>query len=254
MALGLQRPRNAVNMAAELLDLLEAVGVKPPYLMVAHSYGAIIAREVMAAAGDEAIVGLVLVDANQEDTHCRLLESLEPAMQTLKGQIPGPTTGLAWRVTPGLLADDRNKFTPEELDDLARSASAPAATATSAAERSLVSESSAALAQRHQLEEQALGMHPVTVIRGDAGRDLRRSLANVELPAGDGQARRALETAQDFLSTKFDALDRELQMQQLRLSANCRFVQASGNGHNVMASEPGLVADEVLSVWESSQL
>lgn len=57
--------RSASNMAVELLGVLASAGVEPPYILVAHSYGGIVAREVLAAAGPDAIVGMVLVDANQ---------------------------------------------------------------------------------------------------------------------------------------------------------------------------------------------
>jgi pimeloyl-ACP methyl ester carboxylesterase len=41
-------------------------------------------------------------------------------------------------------------------------------------------------------------------------------------------------------------------MQQLRLSGNSRFVQATNSGHAVMATEPELITSEILAIWEAS--
>lgn len=53
-------------MAAELLDVLRAAGVSPPYILVAHSYGAFIPRELLAAPGPDAVSGIVIVKSSQE--------------------------------------------------------------------------------------------------------------------------------------------------------------------------------------------
>jgi pimeloyl-ACP methyl ester carboxylesterase len=100
--------RLASTMAAELLDVLSAAGVQPPYILVAHSYGGIVSREILAAARPDDVVGMVLVDANQENTHKTLREPLLPLVD-----LAGPE-GLALLDMTGLLAG-RDHYTPEEF-------------------------------------------------------------------------------------------------------------------------------------------
>ncbi|KAH6996913.1 Alpha/Beta hydrolase protein [Ilyonectria destructans] len=232
-------PRTAANMAAELLEVLRAAGVGPPYILVAHSYGGIIVREFMAAAGPEAIAGMVLVDANQEKTH-RKLDVPFDSNKALCG-------GRSYFDIIGLMRE--NSFTPEELGRIALDDTVPTAASTAENEQALLFDSSDALGARNQLDTQPLGMRPVTVIRGDASRDFRRLLAAAQTDRGLATERGALE---DFLAHRFNVFDHTLQMQQLRLSANGRFVQATRSGHAVVATEPELIAEEILSVWQSS--
>jgi pimeloyl-ACP methyl ester carboxylesterase len=55
-------PRDPVTIVGELHTLLEEAGVQPPYVMVGHSYGSILAR-VYATQYPQAVTGLALVDS-----------------------------------------------------------------------------------------------------------------------------------------------------------------------------------------------
>jgi pimeloyl-ACP methyl ester carboxylesterase len=55
------RPRTAQNAAAELLEALPQAGIKNPVVLVAHSYGALVA-ETIAVQAPERLAGLILVD------------------------------------------------------------------------------------------------------------------------------------------------------------------------------------------------
>lgn len=55
------KPRNADRIAGELHCLLERAGVPPPYLLVGHSFGALISR-LYAARYPRQVAGLVLLD------------------------------------------------------------------------------------------------------------------------------------------------------------------------------------------------
>ncbi|KAH7381079.1 Alpha/Beta hydrolase protein [Cadophora sp. MPI-SDFR-AT-0126] len=232
--------RTATNMAAELLDVLRTAGVSAPYIIVAHSYGGIIAREFMAAAGPDAISGMVLVDANQENTH--------PQLRVPFAAIEGLCGGRNYLDVIGFKRD--NRYTPEELGRLSLDESVSTARSTEASEGALILDSSTALGAKLQLETQPLGLRPVTVIRGDAGRDFRCLLA----AAQDGKygTRENVAEMNEFLTHRFDAFDCDLQKQQLRLSGNSRFVQAANSGHAVMGTEPELVAEEILGIWQNS--
>jgi hypothetical protein len=117
-------------------------------------------------------------------------------------------------------------------------------------EMEAVPQSSRELAGKKQFETMALLMRPVTVIRGDTKRDYRRVISATQ-KSGIGESRLQLSNVSEFVDSRFDELDCELQRQQMLLSASSRFVQAAGSGHAVIATEPQLVADEVSSVWES---
>jgi pimeloyl-ACP methyl ester carboxylesterase len=60
-------PRTAGRMADELRTLLDRIGVRPPFVLVGHSFGGLIMR-IFAARHPDEVVGLVLVDpAHPED-------------------------------------------------------------------------------------------------------------------------------------------------------------------------------------------
>lgn len=235
--------RSAGIMAAELLEVLAAAKVEPPYILVAHSYGGIVAREVLAALGSDAVVGMVLVDTNQENTHKTLREPLLPLFS-----LANPDS-LALLDMTGLLAG-RDHYTPEELGILTLNAEKESGVKMAAREMSSVLQSSEQLAEKKQLETMALMMRPVTVIRGNSQRDYRRVIAAIQQTGARRDILPELTKLSEFVNSRFDALDCDLQRQQMLLSANSRFVQTASSGHAVIATEPKVVADEVSSVWE----
>ncbi|QCB94982.1 alpha/beta fold hydrolase [Cellulomonas shaoxiangyii] len=60
------RPRTAASSVAELRAALAAAGHAPPYVLVAHSYGGLLARHFASAHPDE-VAGLVLADVSHPD-------------------------------------------------------------------------------------------------------------------------------------------------------------------------------------------
>lgn len=239
--------RSASIMAAELLEVLTTAKVEPPYIFVAHSYGGIVAREVLAVLGSDAVVGMVLVDANQEYTHKTLREPLLPL-----SSLAGPDR-LALLDMTGLL-EGRDQYTPEELRILTHDAEKESEIKMAVREMASAPESSEQLARKKQLQKMALMMRPVTIIRGKSQRDYRRVIAAIHQTGGRREVFHELTKLSDFVSSQFDDLDCNLQRQQLLLSANSRFVQTSHSGHAVLATEPKLVADEVSSIWTSCLL
>lgn len=59
-------PRSLSQDVYELHNLLEAAGIKPPYIMAGHSLGGIIARKFAKEYPDE-VSGIVLIDATSEN-------------------------------------------------------------------------------------------------------------------------------------------------------------------------------------------
>ena len=60
------KPRSAKQIATELHTALQKSGVKPPYVMVGHSFGGIYVR-VFADMYPKEVVGMVLIDPSQEN-------------------------------------------------------------------------------------------------------------------------------------------------------------------------------------------
>ncbi|MGA8689305.1 MAG: alpha/beta hydrolase, partial [Methyloceanibacter sp.] len=89
-------PRSAGDIVADLRALLVAAGVRPPYVLVGHSFGGLVVRLFASTVPDE-VVGLVLVDAAQEEFWTRLKALVTP--EQWKGMITG---------TPPELADYRD--------------------------------------------------------------------------------------------------------------------------------------------------
>jgi len=85
------RTGTAANAADDLQALLAAATLSPPYVLVAHSYGAMAVR-LFVRQHPEQVSGLVLVEAHHEDEaprldritdgkYSRLMASLEPEMK-----------------------------------------------------------------------------------------------------------------------------------------------------------------------------
>ena len=60
-----ERPRSSSHIAEELHELLQRAKVKPPYILVGHSFGGFNVR-VFAARHPGEVAGLVLIDASHE--------------------------------------------------------------------------------------------------------------------------------------------------------------------------------------------
>jgi pimeloyl-ACP methyl ester carboxylesterase len=60
------RPRTAARTVAELRAALAAAGHRPPYVLVAHSYGGLLVRHFASAHPDE-VAGLVMADVTHPD-------------------------------------------------------------------------------------------------------------------------------------------------------------------------------------------
>jgi len=65
------RPRTSLRISHELEQLVTEAALKPPYLLVGHSFGGYNMR-LFTARNSESVAGLVLVDASHEDQHDKL--------------------------------------------------------------------------------------------------------------------------------------------------------------------------------------
>lgn len=241
------QPRNAENMAAELLELLHAVNVSPPYILLSHSYGGIISREFLAAVqssshpvNDNPVVGMILLETNQERTHAIYAIPWMSVGACIDGIDSFEVTGLS----------RENRWTPEEAALIKHEDDSPTVGEASGQERVNMLPSSETLALKNQFNRQVLGSNPVVVIRGETIREFDR-LFEAGITKGNGTAEQRKDVM-DWRERVFQ-WDEKLQREQLQLSANSRFVQALNSGHTIHATEPELVAEEVLRLFAECQ-
>lgn len=164
--------RLAVTAAEELHAVLEASGLSPPYVLCAHSYGAIIARELLHLwPGD--VVGMVLVDGSTE-RQCQYFSVPNANMQTVLGDLNfARVTGLR----------DDAKMGKEEWRERAK--------LMSGGMQATMEEMNAyvgvceALGTKKQLERTVLGDKPLSVIRAHSRIEYER-IYEAGLKAGNG--------------------------------------------------------------------
>jgi pimeloyl-ACP methyl ester carboxylesterase len=91
---GRVRPRSAADMVKDLERLLAVLELGPPYVLVGHSWGGVVAR-VFAHAHPSKVAGLVMVDATHE-----VIDSpgfaLLPVMYALMGVASRTRAGRRW--------------------------------------------------------------------------------------------------------------------------------------------------------------
>ncbi len=87
------KPRTAKQVATELHTALEKAGVKPPYVLVGHSFGGIYVR-VFAEMYPKEVVGLVLLDPSQESYNEWLKKNHPARLKDAQAQIAQSPEGV----------------------------------------------------------------------------------------------------------------------------------------------------------------
>jgi len=87
-------PRSAMDMVADLERLLAALQLNPPYVLVGHSWGGVVAR-TFAHGHPSDVAGLVFADATHEIIDSRGL-ALLPVMYSLMDLASRTGTGRRW--------------------------------------------------------------------------------------------------------------------------------------------------------------
>ncbi|MCJ1289088.1 hypothetical protein MMC34_000620 [Xylographa carneopallida] len=229
-------PRTGEAIAEELSTLLDAMHLAPPYVLITQSYGGVLARLFLALRPHD-VVGLCLLDANQERTYRDryLDDSLLEAM----------LEGIDYYEVSGM--KKHHRLTDEDLAAMAVD-DAGADGEYVALEKKDYDSSAEALAAHKQFDRQVLGRYPVSVVRANTIRELNAILKAATEKGNGTEEQRAEVTRQ--LGT-FEAAEEKLQREQLRLSSRSRYFYAEHSGHNVQVYAPELVAEEIRWILDS---
>jgi pimeloyl-ACP methyl ester carboxylesterase len=221
----------SITIAAELDLLLKSANIHPPYILVAHSWGGILAREFIALRPHD-VAGLVLIDANQEHT-LEVLDWRDPSIRAVAGKLDQfEVTGVR----------RNHKLTETEWREYQDDESSPKHKKQAAAEWAEYAESFKVLASKQLLNRNPplLGDWPVCVVMGRNNMDYEM-LFMAGVKAGYGtETERA--SCREILKT-WEEKDSRLQLAQLSLSSNSRSVVAEKSGHNVHLTQPEVITD-----------
>ena len=220
----------AETVAAELDILLRNAGVAPPYLVVCHSWGGYTAREFLhRRPGD--VAGMVFVDCNNE-------RSWDDGQWG--PEVMGPLmAGQDWAQTVGLARD--RVLSDAEWEAMVAIQDTPRHHATSAAEDKGSKTDRLRLVDKRQLETQALGSRPVSVISATGPEDFQK-MYDAGVAAGKGTEDERASCRKCIASMRDNY--RDWQRANLKLSSTNRFVEVDV-GHNVQILQPQTIADEV---------
>jgi pimeloyl-ACP methyl ester carboxylesterase len=225
-------PRDAASIAKQLSTLLAVTQIQPPYFLVAHTYGAITAREFFALQ-PETVAAMLFIDP----THEREITEMPPPWESMFAVLGNLDYFEVTRL------NQEHKLLPEEWqaikDDAGHNDDA------TDAEGNSEDLSYSALAKKRQIETQALGDRPVVVFKCNSLQDYSR-IYDAGIKAGNGTEgqRAALREQMRLMSFKEEELQREI----LRLSSDSRFVYTADHGNKVHVTNPQGIADEILRI------
>lgn len=225
-------PLDSLTVINELCRLLDAAALAPPYLVIGHSWGGILAREFLAARPDD-ICGMVLVDPVQE----RMMMETWP-----DPSIAAVTNGLDYMDVVGLVRD--RVLTDEEWDDLMAEENSEKHAKQAALEMPFLQVSRGVLAEKEQLVpgKDVMRGKPLSVLGGNSKRDHELLYeAGVAKGGGtDAQRKRFRECL-----ARWERCEEEFHRELLSLSSVARYSVTKRSGHNIQLTEPELIADEV---------
>ncbi|GKZ54913.1 hypothetical protein AnigIFM63309_000070 [Aspergillus niger] len=227
---------SATLAASELHTLLTNAELPPPYILVGHSYGAIIAREYLHLYPAD-IGGMVLAEGSTEHQY-KLFEdnpNLDSDLAALLGEMNFATvTGLR----------ENAKLSREEWRERARDIAR--GMGMWEAERGNLVGVCKELEGKRQLQGEGLGETPLSVVMGRGWEDYQR-VYEMGVKMGNGSEEQR-EAVRRFLG-RCEEVVGEWQREQLRLSRRARLVKVDC-GHQVHLVKPEVVVEEVKWVLE----
>lgn len=234
-------PRTAENIARELKDLLyDSIQLSPPFVILCHSFGGIIAREFLELLYKENksdVVGLICVEANSEDNVILWpdynLMDMSKGMDWIREMELDKISVLSdqdWEA----MRDEQNNgthgvTTHRELEEYAQDCEM--------------------LQSKQQLTRSppVLRDSPVSVLKGFPELELRKVFeAAMKLGRGSPEQRKAVEEKLALYTT----LNEKFQRENMKLSTKGRFQDIKGCGHSIHMVRPEVIVDEVQWVLE----
>ena len=209
-------PRHAARIAAELDKLLVYASVRPPYVLVGHSFGGLTIRALAARKERRAVAGLVLVDATHEQQFQRMAAA---GMRTPMAPT-GRTFVIAnhWAVPQGL---------PETLKPLAqRLALAPKAIRTLYSELGRIRDSALQVGSIRRMPDA-----PVVVL----ARERRRDTVSIR-------------------AARLDKAWLDLQRDLAKAMKNGSLHVVPGSGHHIHLDRPERVVTAVRTMIDAFRL
>lgn len=228
----------AVAAAKELCKLLEVISISGPYVLVGHSYGAVVAREFLHLRPHE-IAGMLLVEGSTE-RQPEYFPLPNPNITALLGTLKfSEVTGLKANAQ---LSRDEWKTRAIEISQSFEAVQAEAAAYEEVCRQ---------LGKKQQFKNRILGHRPLSVIKCQSSQDYER-IYEAGLDAGNGTDEQRNEFR--YLLENWDNWSTELQREQMQLSSHARWVEVPHCGHNVNLIRPDVIVQEVKWVlgWKGS--
>ncbi|KAM5343634.1 hypothetical protein ACJ41O_012171 [Fusarium nematophilum] len=224
--------RTAEDLAAELDRLLRAAKIAPPYIVVSHSYGGIIAREFTRLRRLVDFKGFAFVDANTEETPSTYPNSF---VQVLQGDID--TLQLCYGDIhrlgdAGWLAVVEEEARPEHRTAAGRELSQYHASGSTFAGK-----------EHSASEEPEYGRVPLVVLHADCAIDLQK-IYNEGVRLGNGTSSERASMV-EFIKHA-NAVEERMQRKLLKLSERSKFQHVPGSGHSIHMAAPDAVVEAVI--------
>lgn len=238
------RPGTSANIVDDLQRLLTAAGIKPPYILVGHSYGGLNVR-LYAYDHPAEVVGMVLVDPSHEDDEPRAW------------QIEGEAAKAKWEQTNARsLEDKRQCVAAAESRRLVLGSAlykqcmpTPVVHWSDAMNRMMLRRSAEASYQRAVLSEE----ENIDTASADELRAARHSLGAMPMivltrsppPPGPDQT----QEQRDALNKLWDTLHDEIAAESTR-GVN---LTVPHSGHIIQWDQPQVVVDVILGILQDAR-
>jgi pimeloyl-ACP methyl ester carboxylesterase len=233
----------AENIALELSRLIQEAPINNPIIIVGHSWAGVLIREFLMHSANNGphIAGLVLVDANHENTPLVLNPN--------HADLQAVAAGLDFYSAIGLTAE--HKLKQEEWDAYMNDEATDKHVLQSQKEDDAYAPSFEILRKKDLDKMQPLlGDKPVYVIGGMRSRDWTGLYhAGIEKGNGTEEQRRSVN---EMIRTA-DEKSAGLMKEHLKLSTKGKLVFAHESGHFVQVTQPELVVDGVKWVLDEYQ-
>ncbi|KAE9378418.1 alpha/beta-hydrolase [Stipitochalara longipes BDJ] len=235
-------PPTALTAARELSALLKAAKIEPPFITLAHSWGAILSLEFMNMRPQD-IAGMVFSDGTAPG-----FWSVLPMFPTLP-EVKAVIDGLDYWETVGMTTEA--KLSPEEWEEFLKQGATERNKRQAGKEFEFMHGTFVEVEKKNLFNQTTpkLGSRPVCVIKGNhATRDIQR-LYEKGLERGNG--------TEDEKKKMRDAIGLWVEKEKgfhesfLKLSTKGHWIDAQESGHWPHETEPELVADGVRWVLEN---